>query len=103
VNSPLDTFLSDQALATGRDLAVHGTPSIVVLPATGTCAWCDCDVLTSGHDSRFCAGCPREAALALHVYSAAAGQPVRQIVLCHGHKDDAMQFLTAIVAAGGLQ
>ncbi|KUN91898.1 hypothetical protein [Streptomyces caeruleatus] len=103
MNTPLDTFLSDQALATARDLAGRGTPAVVVLPDTGTCNWCDCDVLAKGHDSEFCAGCPREAASALHVYSATTGQREWHITICPSHKDDAMRFITAIVASGGLQ
>lgn len=103
MNSPLDTFLSDQALAAGRDLAAKGTPTVVVLPAEGTCAWCDCNVTTENYDHRFCAGCPNDAAMVLHVYSAATGQREWDILLCPGHKDDAMRFITAIVASGGLQ
>lgn len=103
MNTPLDTFLSDQALATGRELAANGTPTVVVLPATGGCGWCDCDVLVKAHDPRFCAGCPNDAAMALHMYSAASGQREQEIPLCSGHKEDAMQFLTAVIAAGGFQ
>lgn len=103
MTSPLDTFLSDQALATGRDLAAHGTPTVVVLPATGSCAWCDCDVLAKEHDPKFCAGCPRDAAMALNIYSAATGKREQEILLCLEHKDDALGFLAAVVAAGGFQ
>ncbi|MEU3441774.1 hypothetical protein ABZ755_15380 [Streptomyces griseoincarnatus] len=103
MNSPLDTFLSDQALATGRDLAAHGTPAVVILPATGTCAWCDCRVTSSNYDHRFCAGCPRDAAMVIHVYSAATGERDWDILLCPEHKEDALQFLTAVVAAGGFR
>ncbi|NJP73188.1 hypothetical protein [Streptomyces sp. C1-2] len=103
MNSPLDTFLSDQALATGRDFAAHGTPAVVVLPAQGACAWCDCDVLAKEHDPRFCAGCPHDAEMVLVVYSAATGAREWDILLCPGHKEDAMQFLTAVIAAGGFQ
>jgi hypothetical protein len=101
VTSPLDTFLSDQALATGRDLAADGTPAVVILPASGTCAWCDCRVSSENFDHRFCAGCPRDAAMVLAVYSAATGERDWDIVICADHKDDAIQFLAAIVAAGG--
>ncbi|MGW3936473.1 hypothetical protein [Streptomyces phaeochromogenes] len=103
MNTPLDTFLSDQALATGRDLAANGTPTVVVLPAEGSCSWCDCDVVAKEHDPRFCAGCPNDAAMAMHIYSAATGQRDWDILLCPGHKDDAMRFITAIVASGGLR
>ncbi|MFE7446563.1 hypothetical protein ACFU7X_39625 [Streptomyces chartreusis] len=103
MTSPLDTFLSDQALATGRDLAVRGTPTVVVLPATGACQWCDCRVTSDNYDHRFCAGCPHDAEMVLVVYSAATGDRDWDIPLCSGHKEDAMQFLTAIVAAGGFQ
>ncbi|WP_371670000.1 hypothetical protein OG985_21595 [Streptomyces sp. NBC_00289] len=103
MNTPLDTFLSDQALATGRDLAAGGTPTVVILPAAGACTWCDCDVLAKAHDPRFCAGCPNGAALVLVVYSADPTEQPQRIVLCEGHKHEAMQFLTAIIAAGGFQ
>jgi hypothetical protein len=101
MTKPFDTFLSDQAMATGRDIAAHGTPAVVVLPATGDCAWCDCKITADNHDHQFCAGCPRDAALVLVVYSADPTEEARQILLCEGHKHEAMQFLTAIVAAGG--
>lgn len=103
MNSPLDTFLSDQALATGRDLAANGTPTVVVLPAGGTCAWCDCNVTTENYDHRFCAGCPNDAGMALHVYSADRTQRPQTFLVCDSHKGDVMHFLTAIVAAGGFQ
>lgn len=103
MSSPLDTFLSDQALATGRDLAANGTPAIVVLPATGTCTWCDCRVTSDNYDHRFCAGCPRDAAMVLHIYSAATGERDDELLLCPDHREDAMEFLTAVVAAGGFQ
>ncbi|MFE9309486.1 hypothetical protein ACFYM5_17575 [Streptomyces sp. NPDC006706] len=103
MNSPLDTFLSDQALAAGRDLAANGTPALVLLPAAGTCTWCDCRVTSENYDHRFCAGCPKDAAMVLHVYSAATGQRDWGILLCPDHKDDALQFLTAVIAAGGFQ
>ena len=97
--TPLDTFLSDQALATGRDLAANGTPAIVILPLDGgACDWCDC---TDDRHTRFCAGCFNDAAMVMHIYSAATGQRDRDIQLCPGHKDDAMRFITAVVAAGG--
>ncbi|MFE8962128.1 hypothetical protein [Streptomyces iakyrus] len=103
MTSPLDTFLSDQALATGHDLAVHGTPAIVVLPASGACTWCDCRVTSENYDHRFCAGCPREAAMVLHVYSANTGERDANVLLCPEHKEDALQFLAAVVTAGGFQ
>ncbi|MER7967965.1 hypothetical protein ABTX35_02940 [Streptomyces sp. NPDC096080] len=99
-HSPQHTALSDQALATGRDVARAGTPAVVVLPATGRCAWCECNVLA---DSRFCAGCPRDAAMALHIYSAATGQQEQQIPVCHEHKEDCLHFIAAVVAAGGFR
>ena len=103
MTSPLDTFLSDQALATGRDYAARGVPAVVVLPTTGTCSWCDCRVMSENYDHRFCAGCPRDAEMVLVVYSAATGERDCDIVLCPGHKEDAMQFLTAVIAVGGFQ
>lgn len=100
--TPLDTFLSDQALATGRDLAANGTPALVILPLDGgACDWCDCNVTADNHDAQFCAGCPNDAAMVMHIYSAASGQRERDVQLCPGHKDDAMQFITVLVAAGG--
>lgn len=100
MNTPLDTALSDQALATARDLAANGTPTVAILPATGVCDWCGCDVTRSDHDPRFCAGCPRDAAMVMSVFSASDGER-KDVLLCPGHKDDAMRFITAIIAAGG--
>lgn len=98
--TPLDTFLSDQALAHARDLAAHGTPTVVILPLDGgACDWCDCDV--TAHHAQFCAGCPSDAAMVMHIYSAASGQRERDVQLCPGHKDDAMRFITAVISAGG--
>ncbi|MEU1293027.1 hypothetical protein ABZ439_11435 [Streptomyces sp. NPDC005840] len=102
-HSPQHTALSDQALATGRDYAGRGVPAVVVLPATGACTWCGCDVLARDHDRRYCAGCPRDAAMALHIYSAATGQQEQQIPVCPEHKEDCLHFIAAVVAAGGFQ
>lgn len=102
--TPLETALTDQALAHARDLAADGMPTVVILPLDGgACDWCGCTVTAANHGTQFCAGCPNEAAIVLVVYSAAAGQRERDIQLCPGHKDDAMQFLTAVIAAGGFQ
>lgn len=97
--TPLDTFLSDQALAHARDLAASGTPTVVILPLDGgACDWCDC---TTESHAQFCAGCPNDAAMVMHIYSAATGKRERDVQLCPGHKDDAMRVITAVIAAGG--
>lgn len=102
--TPLDTFLSDQAHAHARDLAVHGTPAVVALPLDGgACDWCDCTVTADNHDARFCAGCPREADMVLHIYSARNGQREQDIQLCPGHQGDAIRFIASVVAAGGFR
>jgi len=93
--------MGDQALATGRDIAAGGTPAVVVLPASGACSWCECTVTAADYDHRFCAGCPNDAAMVMHIYSAASGKRERDVQLCPGHKNEAMRFLTAIIAAGG--
>lgn len=100
--TPQETFLSDQALATARDIAAAGAPTVVFTPAhSGPCVWCDCDVTAEQHNPEFCAGCPHGAAMVMHVFN--ANTPLRRdIPLCIGHKDDALRFVTAIVQAGGL-
>lgn len=99
--TPQETFLSDQALAFARDEAkVPGTLSVVLDYATsGRCSWCDCDVI-AGDDRHQCGGCPADAAFVMHQYR--HGSPVRNdIPLCTGHKDDAIRFVTALIASTG--
>uniref|UniRef100_A0AAU2A1T2 Uncharacterized protein n=1 Tax=Streptomyces sp. NBC_00093 TaxID=2975649 RepID=A0AAU2A1T2_9ACTN len=102
MNTPLDTFRSDQALAAARDIAATGTPAVAFTKVdSGPCAWCDCDVTAEQHNPEFCAGCPCGAAMVMHVFNANA--PVRRdIPLCVGHQADALRFVAAIVQAGGL-
>ncbi|MGI5436190.1 hypothetical protein ACQEV4_01410 [Streptomyces shenzhenensis] len=93
------TFWSDQALATARDVASDGRTLAIVndFPNGEQCSWCDCSneaVLgdLAGHQ---CAGCPSPAGSVLRIHD---GTPVRRdIPVCAGHRDDAVVFMYRVL------
>ncbi|MFJ2007379.1 hypothetical protein [Streptomyces chartreusis] len=97
--TPSQTFWSDQALATARDMAADGqTFAIVHDYADGEqCSWCDCTVADfQGHR---CGGCTEQAETVVRVYN---GTPVRRdIPICAGHRDDAIAFMVRHMAGSG--
>ncbi|MFB7289013.1 hypothetical protein [Actinacidiphila glaucinigra] len=100
--TPLDVFLSDQALAEAREQAkIPGTLAIAITPAApGTqCSWCDCDIALNETEHR-CKGCPNPAAVIMHQFR--HGSPVRvDVPLCTGCHPDAARFVLALAQAGG--
>ncbi|MGQ4358894.1 hypothetical protein [Streptomyces sp. SAS_272] len=89
--TPNQTFWSDQALATARDVAADGRTVAVVndFPNGEQCSWCDC-TLADFKDHR-CGGCPKPAGSILRIHD---GTPVRRdIPVCEGHLDDAIELV----------
>lgn len=94
--SPRDTFLSDQALAAGREAAADpGLAPIVVTAANGEqCSWCDCpDGPDSPHlnpDYR-CGGCGSKA---VSIVSSFTGPNRRyDYAACERHRDEVVAAL----------
>jgi hypothetical protein len=96
--TPLDTFLSDQALAAGRTAAAD--PSLVPVVVTAAngeqCTWCDCpDGPGSPHNNPNyrCGGC---GTAAKHVVSTFSGPNRRyDFPACERHRDD---IVAAVIA-----
>lgn len=99
--TPLDTFLSDQALATARDAATDpGTIPVAITAANGQqCTWCECpDGPDSPHNQRgyVCGGCP---ATAKYVVSTFSGPNLRyDFPACERHTTDIVAAVARTVA-----
>lgn len=100
--TPRETFLSDQTLATARDLAAdpRNVPIAITRAVGGRCTWCDCpDGADSPHNrpGYRCAGCP---APATAVLSAFVGPDHRyDYPACDEHTPDIVTSIARI--AGG--
>lgn len=97
-----ETFMSDQVSAAARDLASRGTPTVVIEPYSGEpCTWCGCDLLadmlTDDCDNR----CTESAELVMSIHHVDGKRD--EFPLCHGHKPDAIRFVTALMGAGGFR
>lgn len=102
--TPQQTFWSDQALATARDVAAAGnTVPIVLDPADGErCTWCDCpDGPDSPHNRRGykCDGCPAGADYVVRLF---AGPDVRyDFPACDRHHTDIIAAVAETIRTGG--
>lgn len=101
--TPQETFLSDQVLALGRDMAADPRVlTVVVSVADGKslCTWCDCpDGPDSPHNQSGyrCAGCPDTAR---HMVSTFAGPNERyDYPACEQHKDRILEALATMLGA----
>lgn len=99
--TPRETALSDQALATARDLAADGKTLSVYFDyaADGSrCSWCACP-LDAHDDGRTCHGCPEPSYYMASLFN---GTGTRQdIPLCKGHLPDFRATVEAIAAVKG--
>lgn len=89
-----ETFWSDQALATARDVAADGRTIAIVndFPNGEQCSWCDCpdEQVLGDIKAHHCDGCHKPAGSILRVHDGTRLR--RDIPVCDGHRDDAVVF-----------
>ena len=95
--TPQDTFLSDQALAAGRDAAAD--PSLVPVVITAAngqqCTWCDCPLDVHRQPGYRCGGCPEQAK---NVVSTFTGASLRyDFPACDRHTADITASIALVV------